>query len=368
MRAFHCQCGATVFFENTQCLKCKRALGFLPDRRTMSPLEPSKDGQTWTARADEANGQSYRKCENYAQENVCNWMIPAASEDKFCVACKLNQTIPDLSQPANREYWAKIETAKRRLVYSLLNLGLPVVSKLENAETGLAFDFLANPNQDQPSEAQTRVLTGHDHGLITLNIAEADEVEREQTRRQMNELYRTLLGHFRHESGHYYWDRLVKGTPFEEPFRKVFGDERADYAESLQAHYTSGGKPNWRSEYISVYASSHPWEDWAETWAHYLHMSDSLETSAVFGISAKDSADELIDARLFGDFAQRPKGSRAAFNKLLREWVWLSLALNELNRAMGTRDAYPFVLNETVARKLEFVHDVVQKSATAKRK
>jgi hypothetical protein len=364
MQVFHCQCGATLFFENTQCLKCKRALGYLPDRQIMSPLEPSPDADLWTAQSKGAKGQTYRKCGNYAQENVCNWMIPSADQATYCIACRLNKTIPDLSRPENREYWSKIEGAKRRLVYSLLGLGLPVVGKQEDDKNGLAFAFLADAAGGGGGEQTTRVMTGHDNGLITLNIAEADEIEREQVRRQVKEAYRTLLGHFRHESGHYYWDRLVRGTAFEEPCRKLFGDDRADYGEALKRHYESGNL-NWQAQYISVYASSHPWEDWAETWAHYLHMFDTLETSSAVGISAGDGADDIIDARLFamGELGRRPAGPRPGFTKILREWTWLSVALNELNRGMGMHDAYPFVLNEPVARKLQFVHDVIGRSA-----
>jgi hypothetical protein len=367
MKIFYCQCGATVFFENTQCLKCKRVLGYLPDRQVMSPLEPAADGELWTAQIEGAKGQPYRKCDNYARENVCNWMVPSSEGGPYCVACRLNKTIPNLSHPGNREHWSKIEAAKRRLVYSLLSMGLPVVSRQVDEKHGLAFAFLADAGAGG-GEQKTRVMTGHDNGLITLNIAEADEVEREQVRRQVKEAYRTLLGHFRHESGHYYWDQLVRGTPWEEPFRKLFGDERADYAAALARHYEGGGNPNWQTNFISVYASSHPWEDWAETWAHYLHMCDTLGTSSSLGISAQDAANEIIDARLFsmGEFGRRPSGPRPSFTKTLREWVWLSVALNELNRGMGIHDAYPFVLNEAVARKLQFVHDVIGRSAKAR--
>jgi hypothetical protein len=333
----------------------------------MSPLEPSPDGSVWTAQSKEAKRQKYRKCSNYEKENVCNWMIPSTDQAPYCIACRLNKTIPDLNRKENREYWSKIEAAKRRLVYSLLDLGLPVVSKQQDDKNGLAFAFLADAGAAGGGEQTTRVMTGHDNGLITLNIAEADEIEREQVRRQVKEAYRTLLGHFRHESGHYYWDRLVRGTPFEAPFRKLFGDERTDYGEALKRHYGKGGDPNWQKQHISVYAASHPWEDWAETWAHYLHMSDTLETSAAFGISPHDTADDIIDARLFsmGAFGRRSSGPRPGFTKILRDWVWLSLALNELNRSMGMLDAYPFVLNEAVARKLQFVHDVIGRSASA---
>jgi hypothetical protein len=263
-------------------------------------------------------------------------------------------------------YWAQIEAAKRRLVYSCLALGLPLKSKREDEAGGLAFAFLANrPPAAGSTKPADRVMTGHDKGLITLNIEEADEIEREQIRRQMKEAYRTLLGHFRHESGHYYWDRLVPGTRFEEPFRERFGDERQDYGEALRRFYTSGGPADWQNQFISVYAATHPWEDWAETWAHYLHMIDTLETARAFGMSEDKAGGPGIDEQHLrvreGDGGSLPS---AGIAKLLKEWVWVSLALNELNRGMGVRDFYPFVMNEIVVRKLQFVHDVIGGSST----
>jgi hypothetical protein len=89
-----------------------------------------------------------------------------------------------------------------------------------------------------------------------------------------------LLGHFRHEVGHYFWDRLVATDPHQlEEFRVLFGDDRQDYGEALKRHYDEGAPANWQDTYISMYATMHPWEDFAETWAHYLHIVDTLETA-----------------------------------------------------------------------------------------
>jgi hypothetical protein len=68
-------------------------------------------------------------------------MVPAGDEQPLCLACRLNNVIPDLSDPESRERWAKVESAKRRLVYSLLRLGLPLVPKSDSAENGVAFDI-----------------------------------------------------------------------------------------------------------------------------------------------------------------------------------------------------------------------------------
>ena len=131
--------------------------------------------------------------------------------------------IPDLSLPENLSRWRALEAAKHRLFYTLFQLRLPVETQAESP-AGLAFQFLADVGPGAPS-----VMTGHADGVITINLAEADDAERERRRQQMGELYRTLLGHFRHEIGHYYWDRLIANTPHLEEFRRIFGDERQDY-------------------------------------------------------------------------------------------------------------------------------------------
>ena len=178
-----------------------------------------------------------------------------------------------------------METAKRRLVYSLLNLKLPVANKSEDPRQGLAFAFLSDVVK--PDGSVSKILTGHENGLITLNIAEADDATREKVRLAMNEPYRTLLGHFRHEIGHYYWGRLVRGTNFLEPYRELFGNEEANYDEALKRYYASGPPVNWQDNYISAYATSHPWEDWAETWAHFMHIQDAVEVANDFGLAGK---------------------------------------------------------------------------------
>jgi hypothetical protein len=362
MKTFRCTCHAPIFFYNTSCINCKRELGYLPDQRAMSAIEPAQTPGEYKALAAAKGRQAYRKCENYAKENVCNWLVPAQDPSPLCTACRLNRTIPSLDRPEHREYWVNIEAAKRRLVYSLLELSLPLKSKEEDDANGLAFDFLARPSPgDGPAasgDTAPKVMTGHADGLITLDITEADEVAREQVRQRLHETYRTLLGHFRHESGHYYWQRLISPSQWIEPFRKLFGDERKDYQKALAEHYENQATSDWQGQFISHYASSHPWEDWAETWAHYLHMIDTLETARTFGIVSEGRGRDLINPKLFGTGNAPPV--RPAFAKVLREWVWLSLAMNSINRSMGMRDPYPFVLSEPVAKKLEMVEDVVR--------
>ena len=224
----------------------------------------------------------FRRCANLDSPAACNWLLPANDHDALCIACSLNRTIPDLSIAENHERWRKVETAKRRLVAQLVSLGLQVIPKTVDEETGLAFDFIGVDLEGKPP------TTGHANGLITLDIKEADDAHREQVRVQMHEPYRTLLGHFRHEVGHYYWDRLIANSHWLEPFRGLFGDERASYAEALERHYQQGAPLDWQQHCVSAYATMHPWEDWAETWAHYLHMMDAVDTALGFGMSARE--------------------------------------------------------------------------------
>lgn len=358
MKVGRCVCGNSLFFTNTICSACGRSVGFLPDRLQMSALEPIEGGY---AAAQDAEAH-YTLCQNQVEHAVCNWLLPATEAPGLCVACRLNHTIPDLSVPQNLVHWGQIEQAKRHALYSLLRLGLPLISKLDDEERGLAFDFMADKDPDseftEPLPGHEPVLTGHDNGLITLNVAEADPVARTRNRLQMGENYRTLLGHFRHELGHYYWDRLIAGTPLEAPFRESFGDERADYGEALSRHYEQGPVADWPEHFVSAYASSHPWEDWAETWAHFVHMVDTMETAADFG---------LIVRRVPGDTT--PDASLLAiapgtdFTALMDQWLSLSVLTNALNRSMGLDDAYPFVLTPAVRAKLQFIHDAVNSQA-----
>jgi hypothetical protein len=324
MRTFQCRCGARLFFENTQCLNCGRQLGFLPDVLSLVPIDRKGDRDFATPCGD------YRLCANYVEQGVCNWMVPAASSTTLCQACGLNHVIPDLSNAQNRALWLEVELAKRRLVYALNSLGLPVHSKREDPEHGLAFDIKADVGS-------SRVLTGHDDGLITLNLAEADAPERERIRLAMKERYRTMLGHFRHEIGHYYWDMLVCGKPALAEFRQLFGDETANYADALNRHYAAPAPGDYADSFISAYAAAHPWEDFAETFAHYLHLQDTLETAQAFGFAAR--LPQVDD-----------------FEAIITEWTKLTVAMNALNRSMGQPDAYPFAISDRVKGKLRFVH------------
>lgn len=357
MKLFKCDhCGQPVYFENTFCTQCNATLGFDPDQMTMVSLKQEPD-KSYTSFANGLSAEShtnhYKYCIN-KQHNVCNWILPYNFQGQFCIACNLNRTIPDISLNDHWEKWSRIEVAKHRLVYSLLRLKLPVISKFQDEANGIAFDFKADENKG----GTHRLLTGHEEGVITLNIDEADDVIREMARNQMDEVYRTLLGHFRHEIGHYYWDQLIKNTNRQSPFRILFGDETADYATALKNHYNKFPSDAWKEKFISDYASAHPWEDWAETWAHYIHIIDTLETAYSFGMSlnprSADPGNEMR-ARINID-----PYTTEDFKDIIERWMPLSFVMNSLNRSMGLKDSYPFVINEAVKEKLGFIHETIR--------
>ena len=347
MKLFTCQnCNHNVFFENTHCESCGASLGFIPEYQTLSALQPA-GGDDYNALATQDDSR-WRYCANH-QHEVCNWMVDASQNSEFCSACELNRYIPNLNTDQQHEAWRELETAKHRLVYSLLRFNLPLVSKLENAETGLAFDFVSEKDAI-PEEAET--LTGHADGQVTINASEADPVERTKMQQDMEESYRTLLGHFRHEVGHYYWDRLI-GTSDErtQEFRALFGDETASYADALQQHYESGPSADWPQQFVSAYAASHPWEDWAETWAHYFHIVDTLETAASFGLTLNPPQGSGLAMK-----ADIDPYAVADFDVILDRYLPMSMAVNSFNRSMGQPDLYPFVLPDPVRTKLGFIH------------
>jgi hypothetical protein len=350
MRLFRCRnCEQTVFFENNLCGNCGYVLGY---------LAPSQEMVTLTADGDRYlrlnSDEGYRYCDNAAHQ-ACNWLIPEESEDRFCTACRHNKLIPDISIPENLEQWQRMEIAKHRLFYTLIALDLPLRDYNEDQDHGLAFEFLPDP----PTPG-VRTLTGHDEGLITINLDEADDAIREKFRLDMGEPYRTLLGHFRHEVGHYFWDVLLRDGGDLDGFRAVFGDETRDYNEALQAHYQNGPPPDWALNYISAYAASHPWEDFAESWAHYLHIIDTLETASAFGLRIHPRADKrgLLQAEI--DFQPHKD---VDFEQIMSAWLPLTVALNSLNRSMGMNDLYPFTLAPAVIEKLGYIHRLVHHRA-----
>jgi hypothetical protein len=350
VKIFPCPaCGNVLYFENTVCGQCGHKLAYDPACATLLALEADESG------LGAVGGESRRfLCANSTQ-SACNWLVPEGKQDSYCTACRHNGTVPDLSVPKNLIDWQELEAAKHRLFYSLLRWQLQLRTRSEDPAHGLIFNFLA----DTPT---ARVVTGHDNGVITIALAEADVIERERRRLTMGEPYRTLLGHFRHEVGHYYWDVLVRNGDSLSDFRSLFGDDSEDYQKALERHYHDGAPSNWQQFYVSAYASAHPWEDFAETWAHYLHIVDTLEMAGDFGIEVRPTigAPEGLSARI--DFDPY---TIADFKSLVDVWLPFVFAMNSVSRAIGTRDLYPFVLAPAVIEKMSFIHNLVQRARKA---
>ena len=359
MKLFDCQvCGQTLHFENTRCEGCGSRLGYVPEDRDLHAIVPVGAGltQAWQVAGDAA--RTFALCAN-ARHDACNWLLAPGEGDGLCLACRHNNTIPNLSKPGNLDLWRLMEAAKHRLFYTLVELGLPIVSREEDPERGLVFEFRSDP------ATGPKVMTGHSKGRITIAIAEADDAERERRRKALREPYRTLLGHFRHEVAHYYWDRLVRGTPALGQCRATFGDERASYKDALKRHYRQGPPAGWRERFVSAYATMHPWEDFAETFAHYLHIVDTLDTAGAFGVAIRPRDVAQAEALAVEvDFRPEQADSIAP---LVEAWLPLTFAFNSLNRSMGLGDLYPFVLNPAIIAKLGFVHDLVRGRVGAER-
>jgi hypothetical protein len=348
LKLFVCQgCGNVVYFENRFCGRCGQRLAFLPERVTLSVIEPR--GERWHALA---GGPEERVLCANAEYDACNWLTDTGSDERYCRACRHNGTIPDLSEPKNLAAWRELEIAKHRLFYSLVRWRLPLLTRSENPDHGLIFNFLA----DDPASGE-RIMTGHDNGVITIALTEADDVERERRRLELDEPYRTLLGHFRHEVAHYFWNVLVRDAGRLDACRAVFGDDTIDYGAALQRHYADGPPPDWQDDFVSAYAATHPWEDFAETWAHYLHIVDTLEMAFEFGMEVHPSADRTggLTARVAFDPYMADK-----CDALVAAWLPFTFAMNSVNRAMGLRDLYPFILSPGVIGKLGFIHGLVR--------
>ncbi len=350
MRLFSCSnCANVVHFDNNACVTCGMGLAYRPSRFDMVAVQPGDGGSVDPA----APATPLQLCAN-AQTGGCNWLVEDGDPSGFCLACRHNLTIPDLDIPENVENWQRIELAKRYLFYSLTRFGLPLVTRAADPQGGLGFEFLSDGGNGATGSP---VMTGHAEGLIVLNVAEASDAEREARRVSLGEPFRTLIGHFRHEVGHYYWEKLVRDRGATDDFRAVFGDERADYGEALRRHYAEGPPQGWEQNFISAYAASHPWEDFAETWAHYFHIVDALDTADAFGLrtSPETDADGLALTTTFDSY-------RAVNAQVLVDaWVPLTIAINSINRSMGQRDLYPFVLSVPVFAKLQYIHDLIHK-------
>jgi hypothetical protein len=332
MLSFACgHCGRLVFFENFVCLSCETPQGFVPERMTLVALEDEDAG--------------LHRCLN-SEPARCNWMVDRV--DTLCRCCELTRTRPNADDAEGMREFARAEAAKRRVVFQLLDLGLPDVSRDQ-----LCFDLLSSATQP--------VTTGHADGVITIDLAESDDVRREQRRQELAEPYRTMLGHLRHELGHFFQPRLLTDELDWERCRELFGDERQDYQRALDDHYAHGAPEDWEARFVSAYATMHPWEDWAETFAHYLHIRDTLQTAAEYGVTVQGPQAVTSDRSLKAN--PQPQAGERTFEEVLENWLPLTYALNAVNRSMGREDLYPFTLAGPVVDKLSFVHDHVLAAA-----
>jgi hypothetical protein len=374
MKTFKCDCKdrQILFFESSSCVACGRIVGLDDDFDNVEPYDLDEaSGEYFKAAQPEIR---YQKCDNHADYKTCtgmvnlNTFVPVEGETEvLCFACRFNETIPDLSIVEHIPLWKKMEAAKRRALYTLKSMKLPLETISENPESGLSFDFTTdrdvNDHFASTLKNQEAVFTGHDCGHITINLAEADEVARSHTKLAMGEKYRTLLGHFRHELGHYYFDKLIACSPAKHALcKQYFGDDELSYKEALDKHYKQGAPENWRDSFISEYATMHPYEDWAETWSHYMHIMDTLETAKNFSITGStignpEETEEVGELTLPQDayfFS-----AQTSITSILDTWMDFAIILNSLNRSMGMGDAYPFVLTQPVRTKLAFIHHAI---------
>jgi hypothetical protein len=351
VKTFSCSCGNPLFFENARCLTCGNEVGWCPTCRTLAPL--LSDGQGGLRCGQPGCGARLAKCLNYRDYDVCNRCVPISPgvpppDGGLCDYCRYNDTIPDLSVSGNREKWYRLEQAKRRLLYTLDLLRLPYGRTKDGVTPGLSFDFMADATGTARRwlalGVDERVYTGHADGKITINLREADPVEREKARVALAESQRTVIGHFRHEIGHYYYQMLVRGRRDAE-FLEGFGDpDQPPYGPALDRYYLEGPRPDWRQQFLSAYASAHPWEDFAETFATYLDMASVLDTALHLG------------------FADGIDPTAAGLDDLATRYRRLGVLMNELNRALGLIDLVPEVLAPRAVDKLRFVHRLVRES------
>ncbi len=349
VRRFNCTCGNSVFFENNQCVACSSELGWCPVCAAIGPIIRESNGGYRCGH--QTCGVALTKCYNYAHENVCNRCVVTSHDvggHTLCDYCRFNETIPDLSVKDNRKKWLRLERGKRRLLYTLDLLRLPYGDDRDGIESKLSFDFKDDVAPERKwlwvMSKGEQVYTGHANGKITINLREADHVEREKARVSFNEAHRTVIGHFRHEIGHYYWDLLVK-SQCEADCIAIFGDhDNPNYSEALEKYYKEGPAPGWEQSFVSNYATMHSWEDFAETFATYLDMISVLDTAFNMGF--------LMDMDV----------TSADFKTMTDQYARLGVLFNEVNRSMGLLDLVPEILAPRIMEKMSFVHDLLRKN------
>ncbi|MET0734308.1 MAG: putative zinc-binding metallopeptidase [Microbacterium sp.] len=333
-------CRHFVYLDTLECPNCEAQLGFHIPTRQFHGIFNGRvvvDGITWYTCSNRTWG--------------CNWLVWEDAPAGRCFSCRLTRKRPDSSDTVALEKLAKVEESKRRLIIQVGELGLPIVPWDVRAG-GLGFDLLSSLAEGRP------VRIGHANGIITIDLAESLDDRREALRVRLGEPYRTILGHLRHEVGHYYQRVLLTDDESWARCRELFGDERVSYQDAIKRHYAFGAPADWHAGFISEYATMHPWEDFAETFAHYLHITGTLQTAAAIGIHLDAAVTNLRDT----DVVPRESYEGQPIQQLLSDWEWLSQAFNRINRSMGFGDLYPFILVGPVKHKLAFIHEIVTKA------
>ena len=321
MRVYTCPaCNEPVYFRNLGC-SCGAELSYDPEQ------DRFVQGAAW--------------CSN-RQKIACNWI--AEDKDGHCRSCSMTEIIPDAFRDNNVSLWSDAEFAKRWVLSNLSRWGW-----FTNNDAGARprFHLLSEDTR----KGEKPVIMGHADGLITINVIEADPVERERRRDDLSERLRTMNAHFRHEIAHFLQLRLSEDDTFLKEFRALFGDETADYGEALKAYYANGAPPDFEQRHVTRYASSHPHEDWAETAAHVMHLTDIVDSAAASGLQRGDRP-------TFGYDAYAEPDAEA----LISQAVDLGLALNRVNRSMGLQDLYPFVISPLARQKMVFTHGAISNS------
>lgn len=325
-------CANEVFFDSLNCVRCLTGLAVdLAADREMEMIDVA----------------AATPCTNRATWG-CNWPAADGDDTQHCASCVL----VDPGQRGADRSMVQFQSAQRRALYQLSQLGVPWRSPSSTADATAADGDALDPARAttelrfayRSRNAGDVAIIGHRGGEITLDLDEADPARREQIRATLGEHYRTPLGHIRHELGHYVWlNHVATEAAVLDEFRNMFGDERSDYTSSLEEHYARLDDGSWRDDHVSFYASAHPWEDFAESWAQLMHVHDVVETGASWGVV--DLPDDPTDARAW-----------------LGNSITASVAANELARSMGMRDLYPFALSAGVRAKVEFCWRLVHLS------
>lgn len=330
MRSFTCEtCQQLIFFQNDRCLHCHASLALRPSTRQ---IEVVGDGDV--------------RCNLHATIG-CNWLVEDGEE--LCRACRQTRMTPPLEEPSTVSAHRQAELAKRRVLFQLLDLGLPIDVAV--------FDM-------KSSKVDDAVMIGHEAGIVTIDVDETDDARREKARDQLSEPYRTVVGHIRHELGHALFTTLVPEARLQD-VRAVFGNEEDDYQPALDRHYAEGPPAGWRENHVSAYATMHPAEDWAETFAHVLHITDTLETADAYGLRLDPRALDVWTSAILeaGRTPVRPESDAGSLRARVDVWLPLTYALNAVNRSMGDTDLYPFVLTDAVIDKLDLVDRLVRRVA-----